>query len=209
MTLVEVTLASAILAMSMVGILATLMQSRRLTEGSVVQNSAVTIVQGYIEQMKTMDMDSLINADAAHNPRLNTSFWIPTVLDDTHPDPLKTSTGTPPDPSTLTPGVTPTTPPGVTDNLKNIVQGTNSGAQVAWSTIWPGMGTLNVPTGTAGTNDLHLNVWVWVTDLTNAGVGATSVYGITLIYTWQYRDGNRVRYVMGNVHAIRSKVPTF
>jgi type II secretory pathway pseudopilin PulG len=207
MTLLEVIIALSILALSLGGILAALIQSRRLTEGSVVQNSAVTIVQGYVEQMKNMDLPVLINADGNGNAQLGASYSIPTLLDQATTDPLATSTGTPPALSSLTPGVTPSGL-GIVDNLKSIpAQSVTAGPSVTWSTAWPG--AQNYPTGTAGRNDLHLNLWVWISDLTGTTAGSKPMYGITVIYTWQYQNGARTSYIMGTVRAIRSLVPTF
>ncbi len=59
MSLLEVMSGMAILSMVSLGILAALLQSRRLTEGSIYQNTAVTAAQGYIEQMKNMEFDEL------------------------------------------------------------------------------------------------------------------------------------------------------
>jgi len=221
MTLSEILIALCVLALAMGGTFATLMQSRRLTEGSVVQNSALTIVQGYVEQMKNMELVELVGgADSKGNPVLNTgSYSIPTRLDESHTDPLQTSTGSPPALSTLTPGVTPTGG-AIVDNLKNVdmfkdssstseytsdTTSTGSTVQVPWSTAWPGAQTF--PSGNIGATDLKLNVWVWVSDLSTSS--AQKVFGVTLIYTWQYLDGGKKRYLMGTVRTIRSSVPSF
>ena len=58
-TLVETAISMGVLAVLMVGVLSALMLSRRMTEGSIYQNSALTIIQGYIEQMKNMEFASL------------------------------------------------------------------------------------------------------------------------------------------------------
>jgi hypothetical protein len=220
MTLVEVAIALSILALSLGGILAALIQSRRLTEGSVSQNSALTIVQGYVEQMKNMELMQIVNSttDPASGgiASLGSSFSIPTRYkeppatgSDDGLDPLNTSTGAPPSLSSITPGVTPS---GVVDNLKDFSDNSGlQGAATAWSTIWPGAKNYPTPsslvqTSTAYPGDLHLNMWVWVQDL--SGGNAANVYGITVIYTWQFTDGAKVRYLTGTVRSIRSAVPT-
>lgn len=230
MTLVEVVIALSILALSLGGILAALIQSRRLTEGSVAQNSALTIVQGYVEQMKNMELMQIVNSatDPASGgiPSLGSSFNIPTRFkeppttgSDNGLDTLNTSTGAPPSLSLLKPGVTPSVNPApgggtIVDNLKDFSD--NSGLQgtaTAWSTIWPHAQNFPTPsslvqTSTAYPGDLHLNMWVWVQDLSGTTPNATAVYGITLIYTWQFTDGNKIRYLTGTVRSIRSAVPT-
>jgi Tfp pilus assembly protein PilV len=227
MTLIEVVMALAILSMALMGILAVQMQSRRLTEGSVYQNTALTIVQGYLEQMKNIDLNSLLNADSNGNPRISTSYTLPTKYSDTVTDTIKTSTGTPPAINTLTPGVTPT---GAQDNLKGFdmakdltdtsMTSTDTTyydvtQQVAWSTIWPGAtdyttaSEFGLSSTTVGRTDLHLNLWVWITDLSGTSTYAKYTYGITIIYTWQFLDGKTIRYAMGTVRTIRSNVPSF
>jgi hypothetical protein len=223
MTLVEVALALTILALALGGVLAALIQSRRLTEGSVSQNSALTIVQGYMEQMKNMELKDIVNAakDPASGgvPNLGSSFTIPTRYKeppttgaDDGKDPLLTTPGTPPSLSSLTPGVTPN---GVVDNLKDFSDnsGTRGGA-ATWAATWPGAQNYptidaNVQTSAPYPGDLHLNMWVWVQDLSGTTANAAQVYGITVIYTWQYVDGKKIRYVMGTVRSIRSAVPSF
>jgi Tfp pilus assembly protein PilV len=219
MTLTEVMIALCVLALAMGGTFAALMQSRRLTEGSIGQNSALTIVQGYVEQMKNMELTELVGgSDGKGNPVLNTaSYSIPTRLDESHTDPLLTSTGSPPALSSITPGVTPS---GVVDNLKNVdmirdssstssysadTTGAATTVQVPWNTAWPGASTF--PAGNVGATDLKINIWVWVSDLSTSA--AQRVYGVTLIYTSQYTDGGKVKYQLGTVRTIRSVVPTY
>jgi len=227
MTLIEILMALAVLSMALMGILAVQMQSRRLTEGSVYQNTALTIVQGYLEQMKNIDLNSLLNADANGNPQIGTSYTLPTKYSDTVTDTIKTSTGTPPALTAITPGVTPS---GVQDNLKGFDMAKDLAAtnmtntdttyydvtrQVAWTTVWPGAtdystaSEFGLASANTGQNDLHLNLWVWISDLSGTSTYAKKTYGITVIYTWQFRDGKNIRYAIGTVRTIRSNIPSF
>ena len=220
MTLVEVLVAMTVLAVASGGIFAILLQSRRLTEGSVAQNSALTIVQGYLEQIKNMELKSVTGGtDDDDLPVLDTnSHAIPTMLDSTIGDPLWTSTGSPPDLATITPG---TTPVGVVDNLRGFdmfkdltdtsSDSTDSGdastSLVAWTTAWPN--ARNYPaTANVGRTHLKMNFWVWVNDLSGGTAHARRVFGITIIYTYQFLDGGKPRYHVGSVRAIRSMVPS-
>jgi Tfp pilus assembly protein PilV len=156
MSLAEVMVSMLILTMLCMGLLAGLLQSRRLTDGSVCQNSAQAAVQSYIEQLKNMSAATLCNNTASGVPT-STSYSIPTEINDSTADALYTSTGAPPDISTLTPGVS--EPSGVVDNLKDIAADpTRRGAQTSWSTIWPNASTTNVAAQSATPyyNDLHL-----------------------------------------------------
>jgi len=224
MTLVEVMFAAGVLTITMGGMLATFMQSRRLTEGSVYQNAALTIVQGYLEQMKNMDIGQMVGGyDASGNPQQATgSFSIPVYYSDATLDALKTSTGTPPAINSINSGVTPS---GAQDNLKSYDMAKDMDATsmtntddlsyattktVAWTSAWPGATdytTANPATNTGG-SDLHLNVWVWIKDESVTAHRSSKVYSITVIYTWQYTDGGRVRYASDIVRTLRSAVVT-
>ena len=61
-TLIEIMVAMVILGFSGLGLLSGLMQSRRYTELAIHENTALTIGQGYIEQMKNMEFASLDEA---------------------------------------------------------------------------------------------------------------------------------------------------
>ena len=225
MTLLEVMFAVAVLTLSLGGLLATFMQSRRMTEGSVYQNAALTIVQGYIEQMKNMDIGQMVGGyDASGNPFLNTgSYSIPVYYSDATLDSLQTSTGTPPTITAINSGVTPVGG-AVVDNLKTFDMAKDLDAldmsnvdnlsyamtaQVTWQSVW--LGAQNYPASTvrSGKNDLHLNLWVWIKDESVAAQRSSKVYSITVIYTWAYTDGGRVKYVSDVVRTLRSAVVTW
>jgi hypothetical protein len=228
MTLVEVVVATFLLAVLSVGIFGGMIQSRRLTEGSNAQASAQAAVESYLEQLENMDIHLLLG-NAPQNapsiiPNWTANYDIPTQQDSTlGGDPLRwsnTGTGIPaiPELDTLTPGVTPTTPAGIVDNLKEIpFNPSNQGASTTWASIWPNAKSTANPDNSANpmTNTLHMNIWVWITDLTtgnsnpsatNPNAFAQSVYGITIIYTWQFYDGFGTQYFMGTLHAVRSPI---
>jgi type II secretory pathway pseudopilin PulG len=179
-TLVEVLISSLVMAIVLGGSLALIMQTRRLTEGSIVQMATVNVLQGYIEQMKNMDYNSLRISPAA----AGTTVVIPTQIDEVTPDPLTLSWGSPPPDL---PAMN-TVPPGAIDNTKNI--------------------TIRNPA--VNPNDtISINVWIWVQDLTGASTNVTNAKSITMIYTYRFRDGGRVRAFRGSIRSIRSVVPTF
>lgn len=224
MTLVEVLIASGVLTLTLGGLLATFMQSRRMTEGSVYQNAALTIVQGYVEQMKNMDIGQLVGGyDASGNPQINTSsFSIPLYYSDATLDAMQTSTGTPPTITAINSGVTPSGG-AVVDNLKTFDMAkdltatdmTNTDnlnyattAQVTWQSVWPGAQNYPATTVRTGKNDLHLNLWIWIKDESVTAHRTSKVYSITVIYTWAYTDGGRIRYVSDVIRTLRSAVVT-
>lgn len=212
-TIVEIAVSLTILALVMAGVIAVLIQSRRLTEGSIYQNSATAIVQGYIEQMKNMELSDLpyysgttlvagngTSADANlsyYKYTSNTLFAGPqsgcganndvsTQLDESTRDPLFISSGDPPSLSSITLGTD--APSGVIDNVKLI--------------------DIN-QTPSDNSDDLQIRIWLWIKDLTGGSGSATTVRSITIIYQTRFKDGGRFRYSIGTVRTIRSDVPTF
>lgn len=183
LTLVEVLIATMVLGMLMLGVLATTIQSRRMTEGSVVQNSANAILQGYIEQMKTMayDTDLVVSPvttppDLAHWPSL------PCVKADGTADILYLSVGSPPNEKD---NVNPT---GGTDNPKPVP----------------------IKTPAVNPNDtINFHIYVWVNDLSSSSPNATQTKSITIIYNYVFLDGKNKRTVVGSLRSIRSAVPSF
>lgn len=208
LTLVEVIAASAVLGLVIVGVLASLIQSRRLTEGSIYQNAAITVVQGYLEQIKEADFanvpyylgstlvpgnsnDPIAGVTSANRPKAIKTLLNNTDVDtianadgETISDYLFISAGDPPALSSITPGGS--TPTGVEDNVKLI----------------------DVNQTTSTTDDLRLRLWVWVKDASASSYDATQVRSITIIYQWAMNDGAKTRWFIGSVRALRSAVPT-
>jgi hypothetical protein len=100
----------------------------------------------------------------------------------------------------------------VYDNLQSFDQDARAGALAStWAAAWPGANTTLTPYPTTqpGATDLRMNFWVQITDLTPTASAKCKAYGILIVYTWQYLDGRRVRYVKDSVRTIRSAVQTF
>ncbi len=181
------------------GTLAALLQSRRMTEGSINQNSAIIVVQGYLEQIKNMEFSDLpyLKADGtiqagvlpADTTTTPTRYGINTRSsgDELTPDILYVSSGTPPNPSTVVGGAA--APTGIYDNTRSL--------------------EINTAVDTASTDNLQLRIWVWVRDITDNSIDATNVRSITMIYQYRVADGKRARWFVGSVRNIRSDVPTF
>lgn len=200
--------AAGVLGLVIVGILGALLQSRRLTEGSIYQNAALTVVQGYLEQIKEADfanvpyyMGSTLVAGNSNDPiagvsAANRAKAIKTLLNNTDVDTvanadgetisdyLLISSGNPPALSSIVPGGT--APAGVEDNLKLI----------------------DVNQTVSKSDDLRLRLWVWVRDVSAPSFDATQVRSITIIYQWAMKDGGKTRWFVGSVRSLRSAVPT-
>jgi Tfp pilus assembly protein PilV len=210
LTLVEVMVATGVLGMVIVGCLGALVQSRRITETSIYQNAAITVVQGYLEQIKEAEIasipyysgstlipsnstDPIVGVSTANRPKAiktllnNTDVdTIGTASGETITDFLLISSGTPPSIASIVPGAALPIGSNIEDNTKLI----------------------DVNQSLVKTEDLRLRLWVWVQDLSAAGTDATQVRGITIIYQWARADGNRVRWFVDSVRSIRSSVPT-
>ncbi|MBC8011691.1 MAG: prepilin-type N-terminal cleavage/methylation domain-containing protein [Burkholderiales bacterium] len=200
LTLVEVMIAAMVLAMLSVGILATLIQSRKLTEGSLYQSSANTVMQGYVEQIKNMEFadlpyttssGSVVSGSVAGSPSTLLTRSINRVLNtsgemENASDALLISTATTiPALNTILNAATPT---GVVENIKLF-------------------DINNTPSNT--NDDLRLRIWLWITDASNTSVDATQVRGITLIYSWRTNTDQEAKSFVGTIRTIRSAVPTF
>ena len=84
-TLAESVIATFVLGLLALGVTSGLIQTRRITEGSIHTNTATTIAQGYIEQLKSIEFAAL------DGPVLHT------LINQGTPDPLTVSP-TPSDP---------------------------------------------------------------------------------------------------------------
>lgn len=201
LTLVEVLIASLVLAILCIGLLATLIQSRNLTEGSIYQNSANTIMQGYVEQIKNMEFADLPYTTSGGTVVAGSVPGAASTLltrgvqraveengvveNVTDPLIISTSTSLPDASKLLEPGL----PAGVVDNIKTF--DINN--------------TPNNPN-----DDLRLRIWIWIRDMTDASADATLIRGITILYSWQpNNDGATSRAFVGTVRSMRSAVPTF
>ncbi len=215
MTLIEVVTALSVISLVIVGVLGSMVQTRKLAAVSITQSCALTIVQGYIEQLKNLPLQSFVNAsptDLMNNPNLAVSFTLPTLKDASNTTIQLKTTPSGIAASTLT-GATPgTTPTGVVDNLQSFdMDSRNVAGTDSWSAVWPGANTTLTayPTTNPGQTDLRMNFWVQITDLTPTSSPKCKAYGVLIVYSWQYLDGKRVKYLMSSVRTIRSAVQTF
>jgi type II secretory pathway pseudopilin PulG len=187
-TIIEVVMGVAIMALVFTGVMGAFIQSRRLTEGSVFQNSAITVVQGYLEQIKNMDFHEIPYYEGANlkRGRIGTNDnVIYTLLDANTPDVLRISSGAPLNAKTITPG---TVPAGVVDNYKLI--------------------DIN-DTPDVTEDDLIMHLWVWVTPMEDPAAGVAPARNIHVVYTWAFSNGGIRQTHVDAISTIRSIVPTF
>ena len=197
-TLVELSIAATLLSLGVIGIFGSLLYARTMSEGSIYQSASIAAVQGYIEQMKNMEFADLpytTGSGAVVAGSGSSSTEVPTRLITTQgsaavvlSDPLVISTATTiPDISTISLTAS-TALAGVTDNIKLIDVNSTPGDT---------------------TDDLRLNLRVWIEDVSNSGISATQVRAITIHYAWCSAAGQKGRVLRSSVRTIRSAVPTY
>ena len=208
LTLIEVMIASLVLTLVMFSSMNVLLQNRKVTETSIFQNAAMTVVQGYMEQVKEAKFSTVCyykdgvlvpaNTDdpiegltSEQRAKAIKTYLNNTDVDtignedgETITDYLMISSGTPIAVTNVTPGGT--TPNGVIDNYKII----------------------DVNQTAAKEDDLHLRIWVWVDDISAPTIDATQVRSIKLIYQWKMTNNPKARWYVGAARTMRSSVPT-
>jgi type II secretory pathway pseudopilin PulG len=190
-TLVELMVSMTLLVVVMLGFLSTFLQSRRLTEGSVLHAAATSLFYGIVEQMKGLSYTELLPSTAVDDDapvdvkdkppyiriRINQDVtkWLRVVYTQ-DPKAPKGPTSTP-SPSVKSADI------GAIDNfLGNL--------------------PLSTVTGTAS-QDLALNLWIWIDEIT--GKDADEVKKVTIVYTYSYMDGGKERVVRNREVFLRTR----
>jgi prepilin-type N-terminal cleavage/methylation domain-containing protein len=186
LTLLEVMVAMQLMALVLLGFLDTFIQSRRITEGSVMQMAAVTVVAGLVEQMKMLDYDISMPATQTDSEQADHDAFPGTVakavpyirvrLNQDQATWLLCVNNI--DSSTFT---APTEAPASTSTLDQAKK--NTLGPLALSSV-PG----------AKSQALKLDLWVWVDALTGNDVAEAKC--VTLVYAYEFNDGTRVRTVI-------------
>ena len=201
-TLVEVMFALVIQAVVMLALIGSFIQSRRVTEGTVLHAAATSMVYGLLEQIKQLDYTSLlpnyeadpsVPLDGSGDPtvtppylrlRINQSkvIWLKVVHTPvTDTDPTPTPLG-------------PTTTPGPDATAASVGAVDNFIGSIPLSTV----------TGTAS-QQINLNIWLWVDEIPNTTDQVSEVKKITMVYTYSYQDGNRTRTIRDREVILRTR----
>jgi hypothetical protein len=205
LTLVEVMISLFFLGMVMLGLIGNFVQSRRISESTVLHAAVTSLLYGVIEQVKELDYYSLlpnyetdpsvpvVSGEPIADPpyirvRLNQEdiIWIMVVHTPVTDEDATTTTIPYPQGPTTTPAV-------------NLVA-----ADVGAIDNFTGEIALSTVTGTTSQR-VNLNIWMWIDEISNKGTWSgegtqpepdtSNVKKITIIYTYQYRDGNVTRTV--------------
>lgn len=191
MTIVEVMVAMALMATVMIGFIATFVQSRRVTESSVMHAAASSLIYGIVEQIKGFDYTTLLPSTATDPNAPNTSsppyirvrlnqddvVWLETVY---------TTAGSAAKAPTTTPSATATAASlGAIDNI---------------------IGPLPLSSVVGATSQaLTLRMWVWVDEIPDASQDVSEVKKITLVYSYDYSDGRTTRTAIDREVFIRTR----
>lgn len=189
-------MALTLMATVMLGFIGSFVQSRRITESSVLHAAATSMIYGMIEQIKQLDYStSLPNnevdpfAPVGHSPpyvriRINQSkvIWLTVV-------------------HTLASTVAlPTTPQGPTTTPAPSATAASLGAVDNFIGSIP----LSTVTGTTA-QQINLNLWMWIDDIPDAANDVSEVKKITLVYTYSYVDGQTTRTIRNREVFLRTR----
>ncbi len=182
-----------ILATVMAGFLGTFVQSRRISESSVMHAAASSLIYGMVEQIKGLDYNTLLpstaadaNAPVSSSPpyirvRINQDqvFWLQTVY------------------TTAASGLAakgPTTTPSITATAASLGAVDNIIGPLPLSSV----------AGTAS-QQLTMHIWVWVDEIPDSTQDVAEVKKITLVYSYNYLDGRTTRTAMDREVFIRTR----
>ena len=189
LTLVEVMVAITLMAGVMLGFISTFFQSRKASESSVLSSACTSLVYGLLEQMKGLDYVTLVptyvegsNAPPYIRLRINQELAVNLRVKHTR----RTDDPNTPQAPTSCPSITATaTDVGAIDNyIGNI--------------------PLTTVTGTAS-QDLSLNIWVWIDEIPDSAKDVSDVKRITVVYTYSYLDGGVTRTVRDMEVVLRTR----
>ena len=173
----------------MLGFIATFIQSRRVTESSVLHAAATSMIYGVIEQIKQLDYTTLLpsNETDPFAPSGTTPPYFRVRLNQSRVVWLKvvhTPAGNSPQAPTTTPAA-------------NV-----SAADLSAIDNYTGSIPLSTVTGTAS-QQINMNIWVWIDEIPQGD--ASEVKKVTLIYTYSYLDGQVERVIRDREVIIRTR----
>lgn len=189
LTLVEVMVSLTLMAGVMLGFIGAFLQSRRVTESSVLHAAATSMIYGMIEQMKQLDYSTQLPsneidpyAPPSKTPpyfrvRLNQSTvtWLQVVY---------TPAGSAPQAPTTTPAPNATAASvGAIDNYLGSIP-------------------LSTVTGTSS-QQINLNIWIWIDEIPDGD--ASDVKKLTIVYTYSYLDGSTERTIRDREVILRTR----
>ena len=201
----------------MLAIIGSFIQSRRVTESSVLHAAATSMIYGIIEQIKELDYTAQVPSDEVDpyaptgtgapvppyiRVRINQNIvkWLQVV----HTPASTIAAPTTPMGPTYTPS-----PDVAAADVKIALtnpDGTAISSPVASPAVdnWIGNIPLSTVTGTTS-QQINLNIWLWVDEIPDLTRDVANVKKFTMIYTYSYQDGNRTRTVRDREIFLRTR----
>ncbi|MCR6654507.1 MAG: hypothetical protein NVV63_01565 [Opitutus sp.] len=192
-------IALIILTTVLIGFLGAFVQSRRVTEDSVMHAAASSLIYGLVEQIKGFDYTTLLPSTAV-DPHQSSKDSFPGAGSKAPPyvrvrvnqDQVTwlqcvytPAPGAPQGPTT-TPAASATAASlGVPDNIIGPLPLSNVAG--------------------AASQSLTMNVWLWIDEIPDVDRDVTEVKRITVVYRYSYNDGQRVRTAIDREVFLRTR----
>lgn len=199
LTLVEVMISLILMATVMLGFISAFIQSRRVTESSVLHAAATSMIYGLVEQIKELDYRTLVPSYAV-DPYAPTGAGAPVtpyVRVRISQNIVKWLTVVHTLESTST---APTTPQGPTTTPAAGATAVSLGAIDNWIGSIP----LSTVTGTTS-QQINLNIWLWIDEIPDLSRDVAHVKKFTLVYTYSYQDGSMTRTIRDREVFLRTR----
>lgn len=193
MTLVETMFAMTLMATTLLGFLGAFIQSRRITESSVLHAAATSLVYGVIEQIKTFDYTTLVPStttdpdQATYDAFPGSGKSAPYIRVRLNQDQVTWL-------QCKTTGGAPTTRPSESATAASLNVPDNTVGPLALSSV---AGTSSQP--------LTLHIWVWIDEIPEVSRDVSDVKKITVVYSYSYVDGARRRTAIDREVFIRTR----
>lgn len=196
LTLVEVMVSLTLMATVTLAFISSFIQSRRVTESSVLHAAATSMVYGVIEQIKQLDYTTLLpnyEEDPAEPDDLDPPYVRVRINQDKIVWLRVVHTAAPTDGSDPTPAA-PTTTPAADATADSLGAIDNFIGSIPLSTV----------TGTTS-QEINLNLWLWIDEIPNDDDDVSEVKKITLVYTYSYQDGRVTRTIRDREVFLRTR----
>lgn len=193
LTLVETMFAMTLMATTLLGFLGAFIQSRRVTESSVLHAAATSLVYGIIEQIKTFDYTELVpstttDADqATYDAFPGSGKAAPYIRVRLNQDQVTWL-------QCKTTGGAPTSRPSESATATSLSVPDNVIGPLALSSV---SGTSSQP--------LTLHVWLWIDEIPDVSRDVSDVKKVTVVYSYSYVDGARTRTVIDREVFLRTR----
>ena len=189
-----------LMASVMLAFLGSFLQSRRVTESNILHAAATSLVYGLLEQIKQLDYTTML-PNFESDPAAPTGSAPPYIRVRINQDKIVWlravyTAVTDEDDSTtdIPPSKGPAEIPALDATAESLGALDNFIGNLPLSTV----------TGTMS-QQINLNIWVWVDGIPNTAADVSEVKKITLIYTYSYIDGSVTRTIRDREVFLRTR----